>query len=146
VILWAKVVFAAGEVVIGLCLLVVRFAHVDLVAGVRSLASRELRGDPGDFVARHALVLAPRLGPGTAIRLGILLAVYGAFKAAIVVGVLRHYRRAVAVGAVVFGVIATGGFVVLVVHPSVVRILLGTLDIAVAVAIVLEARELFRAG
>jgi uncharacterized membrane protein len=143
-ILWAKLGVAGAEVAIGVALLVVRAAHIDLTHSVRSLALHELSEDPGDFVARHALVLAPSLGPGTAVRAGALLAVYGAFKAAVVAGVLLRRARAVLIGAIAFAVIAAGAFVALALHPTLPRLVLGALDIAVACAIVLEARDLRR--
>ena len=145
VILWAKLAIAAFEIAAGVLLLIVRFAHVDVAHVVSTLAAHELRQDPTDYLARHATLTAPS-AVARAASIGALLIAYGALKAGLIVGVLRRYRRLVFAGAAVFAVIALAAFAVLVTHPTVLRVGLGLLDVAVAVVVILEARDLKRAG
>ena len=142
-ILWAKLALATFEILGGVLLLVARFGHVDLVHVIGTLAAHELRQDPGDFVARRANVVARDVGPRAGV-IGAVLVAYGVLKGGLIVGVLRRYRTFVFVGAAIFVVIALSGFVVLVTHPTALRVLLGFLDIAVAAVVTLEARDLSR--
>lgn len=139
-VLGAKLAYTAVELAVGVALVLAALTHHDVTALVRGAAHRELREDPADFVARHALALVhpiPLRQEGLA---GIGVAVYALVKGVLVVAILRGSRRAAVIGAVAFCLVAAVALVVLVCRPSVFRVLIGALDLAVAAVVIREAR------
>ena len=143
-ILWLKVVAATVETAAGLALLAFGIASINFGSFIRHLALHELQQDPDNFLARHLIVGLPALTRLREIIVGGTLTLYGALKGGVVLAVLRRHHRVAIFGSVLFIIVALGAAFVLLLHPNVVRAVLGLLDLAVAVVMVREALSLRR--
>lgn len=132
------------EGLVGVVLLVSGLVHQDLAGTIRVAAGRELRADPGDFVARHVVHAGALAGlhPHRELALGALVTAYAAIKAVLVIAILREARTVVRVGAVAFAAIAATTLVVLVRDPTPARTAVAALDAAVAAVAIIEARRI----
>ena len=142
--LWAKLAYTALELLLGGALLVAALTHHDLSGVLRNAAHRELREDPGDFTARHVLSVAHPISIGREALAGAAIAAYALLKGGLVVAVLQGSQRGAAAAAAVFAMLAAVAVVALARRPSPLRLLVGGLDVAVAVVVIADARTLRR--
>jgi hypothetical protein len=136
------VIFAVAEMGGGAGLVTLRFGGEDYVRRFgHGWTIRLHRTATTDLAVNRLLADMRHLSTPSLVLLGIGLFVYGLVKVGLITAALLGHRRFAAVGAAVFAVIAIAGAVVLVSDPTPARIALAALDVAVAAALLVEARE-----
>jgi uncharacterized membrane protein len=134
----------AAELVAAVVLLLVPAAAVHQV--VADIISRDLLGPPDGFLARHLVAGTAEFASGNRTFVVVYLGVHGVVKLALVWALLRRWRPAYPVAAVVLSVLVGYELSRAARTGSVVLPLLAVLDVLVIVLVVREYRKLLASG
>ena len=138
--LLVKGVDGAAELVAAVALLLVPTATVHRV--VADIVSRDLLGPPDGFLTRHLVAGTEEFASGNRTFVVVYLGLHGIVKLALVWALLRRWRPAYPVAAVVLGVFVVYELIRAVHTGSVVLPLLAALDVLIIVFILREYRLL----
>jgi uncharacterized membrane protein len=130
----------AAELVAAVVLLLVPAAAVHQV--VANIISRDLLGPPDGFLTRHLVAGTEEFASGNRTFVVVYLGLHGVVKLALVWALLRRWRPAYPVAAVVLGVFVVYELIRAVHTGSVVLPLLAVLDVLIIVFILREYRLL----
>jgi uncharacterized membrane protein len=134
----------AAELVAAVVLLLVPAAAVHQV--VANIISRDLLGPPDAFLTRHLVAGTAEFASGDRTFVVVYLGLHGVVKLALVAALLREWRPAYPVAAVVLGVFVVYELVRAFHTGSVVLALLASLDVLVVALVVREYRRLLISG
>jgi len=142
IVLGAGMIYGALEATFGLALVLATSVRGHPPTAWLDAVKSVSRADVGAFGPRWLVHATAGLARSQKLLVGVGLAIEGAVRTGLLIGVARGQRTVTAVAAVVFGAAAIGGLVVAGLNPPVGSFVTAGFNVAVAAAIALELREL----